>query len=73
MERFAALVDGWRRTAGLEMLPADARAWACRVMLDDLGSRYAGRELDHVRAYAETVHTRSGHSLPSGDGTDPNS
>jgi aminoglycoside phosphotransferase (APT) family kinase protein len=47
--RFAALSEGWTRAAAFEHLPAAARAWACRKMLDDLAPRYPGHRLGHVR------------------------
>ncbi len=47
--RVAALVRGWSDAAGFEDLPAQARAWACRFMLDDLAGRYPEDRLAHVR------------------------
>jgi hypothetical protein len=49
--RFAALLQGWTQTGGLEQIPAAARAWACRHMLDDLSSRYPASRLAHIRRY----------------------
>jgi len=48
-----ALIQGWCSAAEFEDLPAGARAWACRVMLRDLASRYPARQLDHVRDYLQ--------------------
>jgi ribosomal protein S18 acetylase RimI-like enzyme len=44
-----SLVAGWTEAAGLDDIPAWARAWACRFMLTDLGGRYKQDELAHVR------------------------
>lgn len=43
-----ALIEGWAESAGLDDMPGDVRAWACRFMLTDLASRYSLRELGHV-------------------------
>ena len=44
-----SLAAGWTAAAGLDDIPAWARAWACRFMLTDLGGRYEQDELAHVR------------------------
>jgi aminoglycoside phosphotransferase (APT) family kinase protein len=46
-----ALLDGWSSTANFAELTAEARGWACEVMLHDLASRYPGQQLDHIRGY----------------------
>jgi hypothetical protein len=55
---WTALTSGWARTAGFDDLPAAARAWACRVMLDDLAGRYRADALEHVRRSLR-VHDRA--------------
>ncbi|NAZ76576.1 phosphotransferase [Kineococcus sp. T13] len=47
--RVAAMVQGWSDAAAFETLPAPARAWACRFMLDDLAGRHPDDGLAHVR------------------------
>jgi ribosomal protein S18 acetylase RimI-like enzyme len=44
-----SLAAGWTEAARLDQIPAWARAWACRFMLNDLGRRYEPDELAHVR------------------------
>lgn len=39
------LVDGWAAAGRFAALTADARAWACRFMLADLGRRYPPKSL----------------------------
>jgi aminoglycoside phosphotransferase (APT) family kinase protein len=46
-----ALVEGWSSAARFDDLTAEARTWACRMMLRDLAPRYLGLQLDHIRAY----------------------
>ncbi|NAZ84778.1 phosphotransferase [Kineococcus indalonis] len=55
--RVAAMVQGWSDAAGFEALPAPARAWACRFMLDDLAARHPGDGLAHVR---RCLHANTG-------------
>jgi aminoglycoside phosphotransferase (APT) family kinase protein len=52
---WAALCDGWIESAGLDVLPAAHRAWACTFMLDDLARRYPPDELKHVAAARDAM------------------
>lgn len=45
-----AFLDGWTESAQLGAVPAEATAWACRYMLDDVGDRYDEDGLAPVRA-----------------------
>ena len=44
---WVALTEAW--LDGLPEIPAPARAWACRFMLDDLAKRHEPAALQHVR------------------------
>ena len=44
-----SLAVGWTESAGLPGIPAWARAWACRFMLNDLRQRCGPDQLAHVR------------------------
>ena len=44
-----ALVNGWAAAARWDEFTAEARAWACEYMLDDLAGRYDADRLSHVR------------------------
>jgi Phosphotransferase enzyme family len=50
---FAALADAWLEQGQLARAAPAARAWACRFMVRDLGTRYSPAELAHVRAAYE--------------------
>lgn len=42
------LTQEWIRAGGLHDIPAAARAWACRFILQDLRRRYPMTALEHV-------------------------
>lgn len=42
------LTHEWIRAGGLHDIPAAARAWACRFMLQDLRQRYPTAALEHI-------------------------
>ena len=66
---FQALAAGWTEAAGLDTVPAGARAWACRFMLIDLSRRHSPADLTHIRqALAESeAEAEAGHGDPAGE------
>lgn len=55
---WGALTESWVQGGRLEAISADARAWACRFMLEDLAGRHPPAALAHVRdalRHAETA------------------
>lgn len=56
----AELIAGWTEAAGLDEVPAWARAWACRFMLADLAQRYGPAELAHVRSALAGAEAEAG-------------
>ena len=58
--RWVALANGWAEAGDLTHIGADAMAWACRFMLNDLASRYSEGELASVRkALADVMPSAS--------------
>jgi Phosphotransferase enzyme family len=45
---WATLTQEWIRVGGLHDIPAAARAWACKFMLQDLRQRYPPTAMKHV-------------------------
>lgn len=60
--RWAALAGGWIESGQLRDVPPCASAWACRFMLQDLGSRYSPGQLARVHAaLGDAEARRRGH------------
>ncbi|ACZ20728.1 putative homoserine kinase type II (protein kinase fold) [Sanguibacter keddieii DSM 10542] len=59
-----AFLGGWTEAAGLDALPPEATAWACRYMLEDLGGRYPEAGLAHVRAALDDAVTQGAGETP---------